>query len=157
MTDIETILYNDMKRYALTMCYGNIHDAEDMVQDLAVIVYNNIDFYLNRSFNHLRTLMYKKLKWLKLMNYRAKTAIKRTQVEDYKPTVVESDAWGLMEKTQLQTALLKLTKSQSIYFRLRLDGYNLYEIGDMFSRTPETIYITIERAKNNLIKQLKAA
>lgn len=154
MKNIETILYTDMKRYALRMCNGNVHDAEDLVQDLAEAVYRDIDVYLNKTYLHLKNLLYQALEWIRCHKYQYLTAKKRIPGDNYDHTTVENDAWGLLEKWQLQTALLKLTKTQSVYFRLRLDGYNLYEIGGMFSRTSATIHMTIQTAKKNIIKQL---
>ena len=154
MTDIETILYSDMKRIAIKICKGNVYDAEDLVQDLAVRVYGNLDFYLNRTYAHLKSLIYHQLEILRIYNYKFYSAQKRTPPAHYEPKVVDNDVWGLMQKRDLQTLLSEVCNNM---FRLKLDGYKAAEISNMTGYTVDTVNKYISNTKLYLIKQLKAA
>lgn len=143
---------NKMQHYALYLS-GNSEDAKDLLQELAVKVFSNVNFFTDKTETEIIKWMTVVLKRLNVDMYRK---FKPMLEISYSNKHVENDAWHMIQKRELQKALSKLAINQKVCFRLRLEGYPTKEIKDMLRLKTINVNQHLMKAKYHLKKQLAA-
>lgn len=142
-----------LKYYALRLT-KDVNDAKDLIQDLAVKVFSKIDYWEDKTEDEVRKMMPTVLRNLYISQLRGNH---KTIVDIYEAdTTVENDVWGIMQKRDLQNALLVLSENQRACFRLRLEGYPIKEIQTVLSFNRNNVNQFLMKAKTKLKKQLAA-
>jgi len=139
-----------LKYYALSLT-NDVQDSKDLLQDLAVKVFSNLSYWENKTDEQLRCLLTLTIKRLHIDWWR-----KEQRAVKIAYNTVENDAWGRIEKMELQKALLNLSETQRLCFRLRLDGYPTKEISSVLSLKTNNVNQYLMKAKVKLRKQLAA-
>lgn len=140
-----------LKSYALRLT-GDINDAKDLLQDLALKVFSNVSYWDGKSEEDITNMFAFKLKRLHIDFWRRKqyeTIIK------YQP--VENDAWHNIQKRELQKELVLLQQGTDTFcFRLRLDGYSTNDISELTLLKTNNVNQSIMRIKKKLRQRFAA-
>lgn len=142
---------NHFKSYALRLT-GDINDAKDLLQDLALKVFSNVSYWEGKSDEDIKSMFAYKLKRLHIDFWRRK---------QYEPVIkykdVENDVWHLIEKKELQKELILLQQGTDTFcFRLRLDGYSTNDISELTLLKTNNVNQSIMRIKKKLRQKFAA-
>lgn len=152
---------NSLYPYALILTKNKM-DAEDLIQDLHLQVLRRMDYFNDKNIK----VLYSTMRHIHYHNILKRWDLGR---DEKKPVVcdidlhrnakiIENDAWGRIQKRELQDALVKLNKypKAQICFRLRIEGYRTNEIVELTGNSTDVVKKGIGKAKNFLKKQLAA-
>ena len=150
MKDIYHYILNDLKGFAINLA-GNRYNADDLIQETCMKMFLK---YPDKDYEEQVKLSCTIMKNI----FIDKSRVYKTTYELVDEIKVDNDAWGIMQKKELQKELVNLkSKKLSFIFRLRLDGYSKKDIVDITGVNTNTINSYVMRAKREIIKQLKAA
>ena len=141
--------YHIAKRMPLALqMTKDIHNAKDLLQNLALMVFKNPLYYQSKSDHELNGLLFWNMKVLYLKMLAANKKHSSFELLPYNIAVKDS-VFDNIEKKELHRALLSLkNKRAGLNFRLRLDGYSYNEITTMTGSSKTTI-------NNDIIRTIK--
>ena len=154
-------LYELYAKAMFNICYrmmNNIHDAEDMLQEIFCDAFNRLDSF---RFDSTFGAWIKRITINKCINELKRKKVTLELKEEITPESV-SDDFEDTEYTQLSVSHIKhamglLPDGYRIIFSLyMLEGYDHQEISEIMNITVSTSKSQLARAKKKLIEVLKA-
>ena len=157
---IFTKLYEEHSSYMYGICLRytkNTDDAQDVLQDGFIKVYNALDSFKGES--KIKTWMSRIMVNTAINHYRKKSALNTYSAEENEVEVLKFDKTDVINKMsadELLELIKLLPEGYSLVFNLYvIEGYKHREIAEMLDITEGTSKSQLSKARNKLQELLK--
>lgn len=134
----------------------DVYAAKELLQDLSVYVFGNVEYYEDKTDAELGKLFYAKIVYLNTDRIRWNRRHAYSEIPMNYKSEVENDAWHNMRKKEVLNALQNLAgKKQKLCFRLRLDGLSNKDIEQLTGFKTNNVLLHVDQAKKHIRKQLQ--
>lgn len=148
--------YTYLFRAAMKMCYGDVDDAEDIVQETYLRAYQNFDKF-DENKSSLITWMYRILSNIRLddMKWRDRHPvtpmecgeIDRTFDMLFQPHPWYDEKWVIQK---LNSTLAEFSADEQAAFKRVMDGERVRDIAEDMGVTPNTVSRRVSAIRNRL-------